>query len=204
MSVQNTKTSVNAYEFHEEAKSNLEKIEKADATVEKANVVSIDKYLVIGEDIRSKHVTYGDYARAAMFPTREAWLEYVAKEKENGVAQPRPKGQTSFQRALDIAKRFHEERKQLETRADDFNATVTNEKNRRTPLSFLIDDYVADVQPKSVTLIDFANWCADKKSANKPPLSPLEKFMKECRHALPELGEEECRRVLEEAIDELG
>ena len=174
MSVQNTQTKVNAYEFHSEAKANVVKLDKADQTVEKANETSIDKYLAVGEDIRSKNVTYGDYAKAAMFDSREAWLAYRAEQMElfansdgkQGAKDPRPEGQTSCQRALDIAKRFHAERKQLQARADEHNANLApDSKERRTPISFLVEDYVAETG-KTVSVIEFANWCADKKSGN--------------------------------------
>ena len=174
MSVKKTQTKVNAYEFHSEAKANVTVLDKADSTVDKANRNGIDKYLSVGEDIRSKNVTYGDYAKAAMFPEREQWLAYRAEQMElfatsegqQGSKDPRPEGQTSCQRALDIAKRFHDERKRLQTLADEHNASLSpDSKERRTPISFLVDEYEADTG-KSVTVIDFANWCQGKKSGS--------------------------------------
>jgi hypothetical protein len=183
MSVQNTKTTTDAFQFHAEAVADAKTLDKGNATMAKAVTTNITKYAAVGETIRSLGVTFGDYARAAMFPTREEWNAYRAEQIENGTKDPRPTAQTSFQRAFWIAKRVH---------ADGVD------------VSELVEQYKADknIDNDSVTLNGFASWC--NGSEPKAPLGALEKFIKACRHAVPELGETECLRVLAEAIDELG
>jgi len=183
MTIQNTKTTTDAFQFHTEAVADAKALDKGNATMAKAVTANIAKYAQVGETIRSLGVTFGDYARAAMFSTREEWNAYRAEEIENGTKDPRPTAQTSFQRAFWIAKRVH---------ADSVD------------VSELVETYKAEknIDNDGVTLNGFASWCNGGKTT--APLGALEKFIKACRHAVPELGETECLRVLAEAIDELA
>lgn len=183
MSIQKMNSTVDAFEYHAEAVVDAKTLDKGDGTMAKAVKTNIAKYATVGETIRSLGVTYGDYAKAAMFSTREEWNAYRTAEIENGTKDPRPKAQTSFQRALWIAKRVH---------ADGVDVLE------------LVEQYKTDknIEDKGLTLNGFASWC--NGSTPTAPLGALEKFIKACRHAVPELGETECLRVLAEAIDELG
>jgi len=179
MTIQNTKTSVDAYQFHKEAKANKAKLDKGDATVEKAEILNISKYQLVGEEIRSLGVTAGDYAKAAMFPTREAWLQYRAdqialheeSEGEKGAKDPRAEGQTSFQRALDIARRYHDDKNRLESLSEEWNKDKTKNEDMRTAISFLVEEWQKETESPKVNLDRFAEWCAGK-GQNKAKSAP--------------------------------
>lgn len=166
--------------FEASAKATKVAMEKAHETQEKAVGKLIATYAEQGEIIRESELSAYGWAWLAEHTEEE---QLAAKESAKRV---QPRRLNTYQRALNIAKKVAESGKKTPQLIEEFRETLED--------------------GSEVTLTEFAKWCisADKKREPRAPLGEVEKFLKACRHAVPELGETECLRILGEAIDELG
>ena len=171
-------------EFEDQAKATKVAITKAHKTAETAIGKLIATYAEQGEHILVSGLSAGGWA----------WLaEHSAEEEEQAKAiakedgkRAQPSRLNTYQRALNIATKVSESGKKTPELIEEFRETLD--------------------EGTEVTLTEFAKWCIADANRREPraPLGELEKFLKACRHAVPELGVDDCLRILGQAIDELG
>jgi nucleoid DNA-binding protein len=170
--------------FEATAKATKVAMQKAHKTAETAITKLIATYAEQGEHILVSGLSANGWAWLAEHTAdEEAQAKAIAKEDGK---RAQPTRLNTYQRALNIAKKVSESGKKTPELIKEFAETL--------------DDGV------EVTLTEFAKWCIDDANKREPraPLGELEKFLKACRHAVPELGTDECLRILGQAIDELG
>ena len=177
-------TEMSREKFKASAKATKVAIGKAHDTAEKAVGKLIATYADEGEHILVSGLSAGQWAWYAEH-TEEEEAESKRLDKENNT-RTQPKKISNYQRALNIAKKVSESGKKTPELIGEFAATLD--------------------EGAEVTLTEFAKWCISDANKREPraPLGELEKFLKACRHAVPELGSDECLRILGQAIDELG